>query len=83
MGKHGSSVGDVVVEPVVAVCDVDNPVVGAFVVGGKCGKGSSSLPGLPDSPRAEFTSAMDTLSVRDTNTHKLSSCIIAATILSP
>jgi hypothetical protein len=52
MGKHGSSVGDVVVEPVVAVCDVDNPVVGAFVVGGKCGKGSSSLPGLPDSPRA-------------------------------
>ena len=61
--RHRSSVADVVVIHVVVVCDVDNPVVGAFVVGAivlgafvvgekTCGKGSSSLPGLPDSPRA-------------------------------
>ena len=31
---------------------VGSIVLGAFVIGGKCGKGSSSLPGLPDSPRA-------------------------------
>ena len=48
-----------------AVCDVDNPVVGEFVVraivvgrfviGGSSGKVVSSLPGLPDSTRAVVT----------------------------
>ena len=57
MGKHGSSVEDVVLKPVGTVCDVDNPVVGAFVVaafviGGSSGKGVSFLPGLPNSTRA-------------------------------
>ena len=52
MGKHGSSVEDVVLKPVGTVCDVDNPVVAAFVIGGSSGKGVSFLPGLPNSTRA-------------------------------